>query len=71
MGLSNLPLIDGAGANEFVRAANHCILDESENSSVPVHVAQRSVYCQVLKLAHKEGCYLINMGAEERRPPEL
>ena len=57
--LPNLPANYGAGAKDHVRKAVQAILDHSQASDVDVHIAEGSVYREILKLAHKDGFDMI------------
>ncbi|MGC3939653.1 universal stress protein [Roseobacter sp. EG26] len=61
--LPNLPANYGAGAKDHVSGKLRAILTEGGVQDIPVHVAQGSVYREILRLAHLEGFDLIVMAS--------
>lgn len=63
--LPNLPANYGAGAKDHVREAIRTILDDNNAPDIPVHIAEGSVYRELLKLAHKDGYDMIIMASSK------
>lgn len=53
----------GLGGADHVTTKIQAVLDAADAGETPITIAQGSVYREILKLAHKDGCDMIVMAS--------